>query len=138
MTILFWYVFRVHERSDTHKVITLYERQFWNLSAQVKNPQSLPNPYDTWGKYSPHEVIIFPKFHKNWAKIVGFLLWHSDFKIAFPIKLRLYIHTPTNTSENVLKLKHFWATRNQRKYFFRPRKCFWAFQRWNGSFLGCF
>ena len=29
-------------------------------------------------------------FHKDWAKIVDFLLGHSDFKIAFLIKLRLY------------------------------------------------
>ena len=63
--------------------------KMWNLSTQVKNPQFLPNPYETWRKYSPHEVIIFPKFHKNWAKIVDFLLWHSDFRIAFFIKLWL-------------------------------------------------
>ena len=49
----------------------------------------MPNPYETWGKYSPQEVIIFPKFHKNWAKIVDFLLGHSDIKIAFLMKLRL-------------------------------------------------
>ena len=59
------------------------------MSAQVKNPQYLPNPYETWGKYSPHKVIFFPKLHKNWAKIVDFLLGHSDFKIAFLIKLGL-------------------------------------------------
>ena len=59
------------------------------MSAQVKNPQLLPNPYETWEKYSPQEVIIFPKFQKDWAKIVDFLLGHSYFKIAFLIKLRL-------------------------------------------------
>ena len=59
------------------------------MSAQVKNPQVFPNPYETWEKYSSLEVIILPKFHKNWAKIVDFLLGHSDFKIAFLIKLRL-------------------------------------------------
>ena len=37
----------------------------------------------------PHEVSIFPKFHKDWAKIVDFLHGHSDFKIAFLIKLQL-------------------------------------------------
>ena len=37
-------------------------------------------------------MSIFPKFHKDWAKIVEFLLGHSDFKIAFLIKLRLYKH----------------------------------------------
>ena len=54
-----------------------------------KNPQYLPNPHETWEKHSPHEVIIFPKFHKNWAKIVHFLLGQSDFEIAFLIKLQL-------------------------------------------------
>ena len=58
-----------------------------NLSAQVKNPQFLPNPYETCGKYSPN---IFPKFHENWAKIVDSLLGLSDFRIAFLIKLQLY------------------------------------------------
>ena len=52
----------------------------------------MPDPYETWKKYSPHEVIIFPKFHKNWAKIVDFLLGHSDFRIAFLIKLQLYVN----------------------------------------------
>jgi len=28
-------------------------------------------------------VSIFPKLHKDWAKIVDFPLGHSDFKIAF-------------------------------------------------------
>ena len=56
---------------------------------QSKNPQFLPNSYETWGKKLPHKVNIFPKFHKDWAKIVDFLLGHSDFKIAFLIKLRL-------------------------------------------------
>ena len=62
----------------------------------------MPNPYETWGKYSPHEVIIFPKFHKNWAKIVDFLLWHSDFEIGFLIRLRLY--QPKN-GNFIMKLK---------------------------------
>ena len=56
--------------------------KMWNLSTQVKNPQFLPNPYETWRKYSPHEVIIFPKFHKNWEKIVDFLLGHLDFTFS--------------------------------------------------------
>ena len=37
-----------------------------------------------------YEVIIVPKFHNTWAKIVDFLLGHSDFKIALLIKIRLY------------------------------------------------
>ena len=37
-----------------------------------------------------NEVSIFSKFHKDWAKIVDFLLGHSDFKITFLTKLRLY------------------------------------------------
>ena len=61
------------------------------LASRAKNPQFLPNPYETWGKYSPYEVIILPKFHKNWAKIVDFLLGHSDFRITFLIKLQLFL-----------------------------------------------
>ena len=70
------------------------------MSAQVKNPQFIPNPYETWVKYSPLEVIIFPKFHKNWAKIVDFFTWAlrfqnhlsyeittSTFDISFMIKV---------------------------------------------------
>ena len=56
----------------------------------------MPNPYEIWGKYSPHEVIIFPKFHKKWAKIVDFLLGHSNFRIAFLTKLRLWWHSLSN------------------------------------------
>ena len=56
--------------------------KMWNLSTQVKNPQFLPNPYETWRKYSPHEVIIFPKFHKDWEKIVDFLPEHLDFTFS--------------------------------------------------------
>ena len=36
-------------------------------------------------------MSIFAKFHKDWAKIVDFLLWRWDFKIAFLMKLQLYI-----------------------------------------------
>ena len=57
----------------------------------MKNPQFFPNPYETWGKYSSDEVIILTKFHKNWAKIADFLLGHSDIRIAFLIKLQLYL-----------------------------------------------
>ena len=42
--------------------------------ASNKNPQFLSNPYETWWKWLPHEVIIFTKFHKDWTKIVDFLL----------------------------------------------------------------
>ena len=44
------------------------------MIAQAKHPQSLPNSYETWGKYLPHKVSIFPMFYKDWAKIVDFLL----------------------------------------------------------------
>ena len=52
----------------------------------------MPNPNETWGKYSPHEVIIFLKFDKHWAKIVDFLLGHSDFRMAFLMTLRLFFY----------------------------------------------
>ena len=59
----------------------------------MKNLQFLPNSDETWGKELPHEVSIFPKFHEAWAKIVDFLLGHSDFKIPFLIKLRLNLRS---------------------------------------------
>ena len=30
--------------------------------------------YETWQKQLPDKVIIFTKFHKDWTKIVDFLL----------------------------------------------------------------
>ena len=38
-------------------------------------------------------MSIFPKFHKDWSKIVDFLLGRSDFKIAYLIELQLSIST---------------------------------------------
>ena len=40
----------------------------------VKNPQFLSNPHEILEKLLPHEVIIFTNFHKDWTKIVDFLL----------------------------------------------------------------
>ena len=51
-----------------------------------KKSTIFPNHYETWGKYSPHEVIIIPKFPKNWAKIVDFL---PRFQNRLSYKLRL-------------------------------------------------
>ena len=42
--------------------------------AFIKNPQFLPNLYETWSKYWPHQMIILTKFHNDWAKIGDFLL----------------------------------------------------------------
>ena len=49
----------------------LHTSKNWLL---IKVPQFLPNLYDTWSKLSPHELIILTKFHKDWAKIMEFLL----------------------------------------------------------------
>ena len=40
----------------------------------MKNPQFLSYPHETWWKWLPHEAIILTKFHKDWTKIVDFLL----------------------------------------------------------------
>ena len=40
----------------------------------VKNQQFFSNPHETWGKGLSHEVIKITKFHKDWTKIVDFLL----------------------------------------------------------------
>ena len=40
----------------------------------LKNPQFLPNEYETRLKLSTHEYFILTVFHNHWAKIVDFLL----------------------------------------------------------------
>ena len=40
----------------------------------IKNPQFLSNLHETWWKWLSHEAIIFTKFHKDWTKIMDFLL----------------------------------------------------------------
>ena len=37
-------------------------------------------PYETWWKLSPHELIIFTKFHEDRTKIVDFLLMANFWK----------------------------------------------------------
>ena len=50
----------------------LYERSTLDFCSLPKNLQFLPNPYETWWKWSPHGLIIFTKFHEDWAKVVDF------------------------------------------------------------------
>ena len=38
----------------------------------LKNPQFLPNLYETWSKLPPGEGSILTESHTNWAKIVDF------------------------------------------------------------------
>ena len=40
----------------------------------IKNPQFLSNHHETRGKWLPHEVIIFTKFHKDRTKIMDFFI----------------------------------------------------------------
>ena len=40
----------------------------------IKNPQFLPNFDDTLSKWPIHELVNLAKCHKNWIKIVDFLL----------------------------------------------------------------
>ena len=40
----------------------------------IKNPQFLPNDYETWSKLSTREYLILTKFHNHWVKIVDFLI----------------------------------------------------------------
>ena len=40
----------------------------------LKNPQFLPNHYETWSKLDTQELLILAKFHNDWLKIVDFLL----------------------------------------------------------------
>ena len=38
----------------------------------LKNPQFLPNYYETWSKCPTIELVILTKFDNNWVKIVDF------------------------------------------------------------------
>ena len=40
----------------------------------LKNPQFLPNHYETLSKCGPHEYLILTKFPNDWVKIVDFLI----------------------------------------------------------------
>ena len=39
-----------------------------------KNPQFLPNHYETWLKWATDEYLILAKFHNDWIKIVNFFI----------------------------------------------------------------
>ena len=47
----------------------------------LKNPQFLPNHYETLSKWGPNEYFILTKFRNDWIKIVDFLIkayfWQS-------------------------------------------------------------
>ena len=38
----------------------------------LKNPQFLPNHYETLSKYATQKLLILAKFHNDWVKIVDF------------------------------------------------------------------
>ena len=38
----------------------------------MKNPQFLPESAETLTMLPIHEMVVFTKFHDNWAKIVDF------------------------------------------------------------------
>ena len=40
----------------------------------LKNPQFLPNHFETLTKGSTHEDLILTKFRNDWIKIVDFLI----------------------------------------------------------------
>ena len=40
----------------------------------LKNPQFLPDHYETLSKLGTHEYLIVSKFRNDWVKIVDFLI----------------------------------------------------------------
>ena len=40
----------------------------------LKNPQFLPNHFETLSKLGTHEDLILTKLRNDWVKIVGFLI----------------------------------------------------------------
>ena len=47
---------------------------FRSTYAFIKNPQFVPNDYETLSKLSTHEYLILTEFHNQWLKIVDFLI----------------------------------------------------------------
>ena len=67
---------------------------------KIKNPQFLSYPHETWQKYSPHEVIIFTKFHEDRTKIVDFLSMANFWKC--PV---LFLQTLLYRLDEKIKMK---------------------------------
>ena len=42
--------------------------------AIIKNPQFLPDFFETWSKCPPYESVILTKSQRNWVKIADFLI----------------------------------------------------------------
>ena len=63
---------------------------------------------ETWRKSLTHEVIIFTKFHKDWTKIVDFLLMANFWKCPVFFCFRLYLHQQVHTFK-VLTLFTMWV-----------------------------
>ena len=88
------------QRPEAHTVTKSRKKSTQkNQMLLMKNPQFLSNFYETYTKLLPHEVIIFTKFHKDWTKIVDFLLM-TDFRTCAVILLRLYLYLSYFTSSN--------------------------------------
>ena len=60
----------------------------------------MSNFFKTWSKWLPYEVIIFTKFHKDWTKIVDFLLMANFWKCPF-FCVRLYAWWKENIKLNL-------------------------------------
>ena len=58
----------------------------------LKNPQFLPNLYETWSKWLPGKVSILTKSHTNWAKIVDFLIKAHFSMCPIFLERTLYIY----------------------------------------------
>ena len=77
---------------------TRYHYKVWGEKKQhtfknwplIKNTQFLSYPHETWSKKSPHEVIIFTKFHKDRTKIWIFHI-KPNFECVSFFFLRLYV-----------------------------------------------
>ena len=70
------WVFKVigHSYESLHRDCLRKNCPLENNSQLIKNPQFLPNLYETWSKWPPGKVSILTKSLTNWAKIVDFLI----------------------------------------------------------------
>ena len=73
------YQYCVYFRTNIDLMFYIYSVAQANLDSGknmllLKNPQFLPNYYETLSKWSTLEYLILTKFHNDWVKIVDFLI----------------------------------------------------------------
>ena len=101
-----------------------------------KNPYFLSNLHETWWKWLSHEAIIFTNFHKDWTKIVDFLVI-GNFLVCPVFLFRLYNIKRVGNDQRILIWTTLWcfltADYNDNSRY----NDFLVLLRWLGHFFCC-